>query len=964
MTAFEQAFVTVQELVTTFDNNYSHYMSSSYSEADARKDFIDKFFAALGWDINHDTQTNPYEQKVKIERSQKQQNESSRKRADYAFFLAPNFKDEAFFVEAKKPSVLIENNPQHYFQTMRYGWNAGCPVSALTDFEEFVIIDCRSKPDIKHALSGKHKSYRYTDYADKEKFGEIYWLFSHEAVAGNSIKKYAEKLPRPKGKTTQKALFKGGFQAIDETFLEYMDGIRESLAKAFKKSNDGLNSEQLTEAVHRTLDRLVFIRFLEDKFIETESHVNQWGSNSTPSGRSAGAWKDFVNDCRKLDVKYNGVVFKKHFIDEQNFAGAEDRLFTDICQDMSSLHTPFDFNYIPIHILGSIYERFLGKVVRATAKKVFVEEKPEVRKAGGVYYTPKYIVDYIVESTVGKQIQGKTPRQIAGLRFADIACGSGSFLIGVYEFLLDYHVAYYQKKYVDTNITVPQNGDVGLITKSEGKWHLTLKLKQQILLNNIYGVDIDYQAVEVTQLSLFLKLLEDESYNITQALQGKLFSKVLPDLSKNIVCGNSLIGFDVEQMNGGLFNDEELDKLNPLDFQSSFRTIMQNGGFDAIVGNPPYIPIEVFSENERKYYQKNFKEFTRKYDSSAIFISKALKLLNKDGLLAYISTQTWETGENYAGFRKTIFSNYGIKEIVNLPFNIFKDAYIDTGIFIFSKRSNKAYRFFAYKKKEIIETIQDLDFEEIKTSEIKEPDYKIIFNNSVNEVLKKISTNDFIKLGEISISTQGLSESRFKKTNSRTQWVLPFINADVKRYLFSPTNNYFVDIKEMQTLYTFYEAKEKILIRRIINRQDRLDACFFDQAGVFKKDLNPFVITNEDYDTRYILALINSRLFSWIYLNSSSIASKDDFRQTTLGELRKLPVRKISKQTKHVHDTLVSLVAQMLHVKKQPSLKVGFKTQNLSDKKIQSLETKIDSLVYQLYGLTEEEIKIVEGVLR
>ncbi len=288
MTAFDKAFEEVSQLVKKFTANLAHYMSPGYSEAEARQDFIDNFFKALGWDVSHKHQTNPYEQEVKIERSQKQQNESARKRADYAFFINPNYKDEVFFAEAKKPSVLIQNNPQHYFQTIKYGWNSGCPICVLTDFEEFVIVDCRQKPDIKYALNGKHETFRYTDYTNKEKFAEIYWLFSREAVAGNSIKKYADALPKPKGKVVQKALFKGGYQAIDDSFLEYIDGIRENIAKAFKKANPELNSEQLTEATQRTVDRLVFIRFLEDKFIEAAEHVSEWGSRSSPSGRLGG----------------------------------------------------------------------------------------------------------------------------------------------------------------------------------------------------------------------------------------------------------------------------------------------------------------------------------------------------------------------------------------------------------------------------------------------------------------------------------------------------------------------------------------------------------------------------------------------------------------------------------------------------------------------------------------------------
>lgn len=336
MTAFDRAHQTITDLVHRFEKGIKHYTSPQYQESEARQDFIDDFFTALGWDVRHREQQNPYEQEVKIEKSQRQQEAKAQKRADYAFYQAPNFKDEKFFAEAKKPSVGLKN-PDHYFQTIRYGWSANVPLSVLTDFEEFHILDCRIKPDIRYVFNGQHKEYRYTDYLDKEKFAEIYWVFSREAIVNGSLEKYAASLPKPKGKAVQKTLFKGGYKPIDEDFLEYIDAIREDLAKAFKKNDERLNGEELTEAVQRTIDRLVFIRFLEDKLIEPENHVSEWRG-----------WKDFVADCRKLDAKYNGVVFKKHFIDNQDFAGAEEKLFKGICSDISNLNSPYQFN-LPSH---------------------------------------------------------------------------------------------------------------------------------------------------------------------------------------------------------------------------------------------------------------------------------------------------------------------------------------------------------------------------------------------------------------------------------------------------------------------------------------------------------------------------------------------------------------------------------------------------------------------------------------
>ena len=259
--SFDAAFQEVQKLVSNFRENEEFYLSHSFSEADARKDFIDKFWIAVGWDVNHETQTNPYEQEVKVERAGVGSNR--RQRADYAF-LAPNYRDVLFYVEAKKPSASLENK-DYYFQTIRYGWNSHTPVAVLTDFEEFHVLDCRYKPDIDTALNRRIGRFRYTDYADPEKFREIYHLFSREAVTNGSLEKLIERLGRPPAKARQGSLFKTRtYQTVDQSFLQKLDEYREELARAFKASNPSLNSAELTEVTQRTLDRLVFMRFLED----------------------------------------------------------------------------------------------------------------------------------------------------------------------------------------------------------------------------------------------------------------------------------------------------------------------------------------------------------------------------------------------------------------------------------------------------------------------------------------------------------------------------------------------------------------------------------------------------------------------------------------------------------------------------------------------------------------------------
>jgi adenine-specific DNA-methyltransferase len=280
----EMAFERIGNLAATFQQHESKYKAPGYSEAAARKDFIDKFWIALGWDVNHDQQTNPYEQEVKVERAVA--TGGTKRRADYAFYLKPNFHDVRFFVEAKSPSDDIATN-LNYFQLIRYGWNSNTPLAVLTDFEQFHILDCRYKPDLETALNRFYKRFHYTDYAKREKFAEIYWLFSREAVADESIEKRAKELPKPRGKAIQRSLFPGGYQKIDESFLAELDEWRTSLARTFKNRNPKLDSETLTELAQRTLDRLVFLRFLEDKGIEAQRLVENFGDKGK-------AWDDFI----------------------------------------------------------------------------------------------------------------------------------------------------------------------------------------------------------------------------------------------------------------------------------------------------------------------------------------------------------------------------------------------------------------------------------------------------------------------------------------------------------------------------------------------------------------------------------------------------------------------------------------------------------------------------------------------
>ncbi len=959
-----KAFDTIKQLVANFKAQESAYLSPGYQESQIRQDFIDKFFTALGWDVTHNVQMNPYQQEVHIEN--KVHMAGSQRRSDYAFFLAPNFRDPKFFVEAKKPSRNLAN-PDDYYQTIRYGWNANTPIAILTDFEEFHILDCRFKPNIKNVMIHKIEYFHYSDYANEEKFSRIYWLFSREAVASGSIEKRVAELPKLRGKA-----IKGGYQPVDEAFLEELDKYREVLAKAFKKSNPNLQSEELTEAVQRIIDRLVFIRFLEDKQIE-EPVIIQLASKKS-------AWKGFLELCKQLDPKYNGLVFKPHkVLDEKEFVPPDDEEFGDICRELSDPHSPYNFDQIPISILGSIYERFLGKVVHATDKRVKVEEKPEVRKAGGVYYTPEYIVRYIVSETVGKLIEGKTPKEITEMTFADIACGSGSFLIEVYNQLLEYHTRYY--------VAHPEKQKEADVFERDGKLHLTLKKKKEILLNNVYGVDIDFQATEVTQLSLYLKLLEDVTMH--DAHQFGMFKEtILPDLRNNIINGNSLIARDI--IDGQLFADVDENKLKPMNFEDAFSAVMKRGGFDSVVGNPPYRIIlkDDFEDSAIEYLEKKYSSFKYKADLFHLFIEKAISLLKENGYLGYITPNTWYTLQFTDKLREYVLANTALGKLLIFNHKVFEAANVDTSVTILKRKSinnknDNTVFVWTFPKEfaiDMLNSVEPVLFNQ-KIWEINPLfRFETRIAGKIESLLQSISSKAK-PLGQIaraSLGTQAYNSSKHTKQQIEDrifhstkrlskEYLMELSGSDVGRYTLQWQKREWIkygpwlhDYRTMEWL-----SGPRILIREITGKGDyKICATYVEETYCnYKTILNIICINGESYSIKYLLGVLNSKLLSFLYPLVSNKIVKDNFPRLSVGDLKLLPIRTINfkdSQDKSRHDHIVRFVEQMLDAKEKLSNAKTEAEANRLEMQCETLNRQIDERVYELYDLTEEEIKIVE----
>lgn len=658
----------VANLIDRFHSHLSSYRSGRYNETQVRREFIDPFFEALGWDIaNKGNSPEAYKDVIHEDLLKVA---GDRQAPDYSFRIGG---DRKFFVEAKKPSVNLKDNTSPAFQLRRYAWSANLPLSILTDFDEFVVYDCRIIPNKGDKTStARILYYDYTQYADQ--WDEIATIFSREAVLAGSLEQYTEKLKDKKGVAT-----------VDAAFLREIEIWRELLAKNIAVRNPGLTQRELNFAVQMTLDRIIFLRISEDRGIESYERLK-----ATLGSKQV--YKELCNLFYLADGRYNSGLF--HFQKEKGRPEHPDDLTLNLTIDNEPLQkiigstyypdSPYEFSVLPIEILGQVYEQFLGKVIHLTADhQAVVEEKPEVRKAGGVYYTPDYIVNYIVRHTVGKLVEDKTPRQVTNLRILDPACGSGSFLIGAYQFLLDWHRDWYVEDGVQKHKKVLYQGP-------GGDWRLTSAERKRILLNNIYGVDIDSQAVEVTKLSLLLKVLEGESeQSLVQQLQ-MFHERALPDLGNNIKCGNSLIGPDFYQdQQISFLDEEERYRVNVFDWESEFQKIMREGKFDAIIGNPPYIRIQRIDHKQSDYFYKNYKTPTSKTDISLLFLEKSLDLASKNGLIGFICTSQW-LATDYGKNLRTMLSDGRLHEAVDfgsLP--VFKNADTYPAIFILSPTPSK-----------------------------------------------------------------------------------------------------------------------------------------------------------------------------------------------------------------------------------------------------------------------------------
>jgi type I restriction-modification system DNA methylase subunit len=1019
----------IADLVERFEQQGDAYKSGQYNEAQLRKEFVDPMFKALGWDM--ETISGYAEAYKDVIHEDAIKIGGATKAPDYCFRIGGTRK---FFLEAKKPSVDIKTDAHPAYQLRRYAWSAKLPLSILTDFEEFAVYDCRVEPRLSDKASVARVLYlNFREYASR--WDDIAKIFARDAILKGSFDKFAE---------STKA--KRGTAEVDDAFLSEIEKWRADLARNLALRNPTLSQRDLNFSVQRTIDRIVFLRICEDRRIEVYGRLQ-----ALLNGEHT--YRRLYQLFREADERYNSGLF--YFQKEKDRVEPPDDLTPELEMDDAILkgiirrlyypESPYEFSVLPADILGQVYEQFLGKVIRlAEGHQARIEDKPEVKKAGGVYYTPTYIVDYIVKNTVGKLLEGKTPRQAAKLRILDPACGSGSFLIGAYQYLLDWHRDWYSdnepKKWATGKNPAIYQGP-------GGEWKLTTTERKCILLQSIFGVDIDSQAVEVTKLSLLLKVLEGESEQ-TLATQLRFYhERALPDLGRNIKCGNSLVGPDFyDQQEMGFLDEEQRYRINVFDWRGKdgFPEIMKAGGFDAVIGNPPYVRIQTSGKADLTYFSDHYETAVGNFDIYCLFVERGISVLRPKGLLGFIVAHRFYKTDYGKGLREFISRHHLLRKTIDFDgFMVFPDASINTCLLFLERAANKEFfgaraRFSKMLPSDVAKELNALDEQKgatsfdsgsLTASRFTSAPWVFVWRNEegiwqkltrVDQTLADVTTHIFqgVKTGAdgyyIGRSVRKSRDSEalvFEHENGpvelETDLLKPLIKGgEMRRYavgqtsrriLFPYGNGMLLDqtilAKQYPKTWLYLSRHKNFLANREDGKMKGTGWFGYTRSQALTTMFLPKIITPDYYahasycldhegryffcgggaggygivakqqiEPKFLMALLNSSLLDW-FLHKISLRAYQTAYMYVKKYIEPIPIYRINmsnRADKDRHDRIVSLAERMLELEKELAAAKTGDDKTRIQRQTDATNAQIDKVVYELYGLSEEEIKIVE----
>ncbi|PIP74589.1 MAG: hypothetical protein CO135_03790 [Candidatus Levybacteria bacterium CG_4_9_14_3_um_filter_35_16] len=896
----------IKKLIAKYEQVKSSGKINSYTEEETKNAFITPLFKALGWN---------FEEKEEVSA---EEHEISSGRVDYGFYINDRPK---FYLEAKSLKANL-NMEDFAKQAIRYSFNRGVTWAVLTDFEAIKVFNAQSPSQY---LGDKlYFEIKYPDYLDR--FDQL-WLLSKESMREDLIDKEAERV----GKKLQRV-------PVTEQLYKDLEECRKLLISYLGQWNPERSKDDLDEGVQKLLDRLIFIRVAEDRKIEQNILIpllNQWRSltvNNKPR-----LYQSMAKKFRELDEIYNSNLFTPHpFEDWEDDGGGLEKVIKILHGKQG--YYEYDFSVMPADILGSVYENYLGYKLSQSKKGLTLDKSASKRKEQGIYYTPTFIVDYIVKNALKPVLDNcKSVNDLKKIKVLDPACGSGSFLLKVMEVIND---KYKEFGYAGDELT-----------------------KVQILQENIYGVDLDQQAVEIARLNLLINALEQK---------GKL-----PSLDKNIKNGNSLISGTDEEMEK-YFGKNFRDK-NPFNWKEKFPEVFEQGGFDVIVGNPPWVFTKEgdFSDSEKQYFgffveklgliqaEKGRNIQSGKLNLYSLFILKATALLKDKGTLGFVIPNNILRATNFDLVRKYILDKTKILEIVDLGEGIFQGVTASSIILFLQKEiKNKLNNI------KIISNVIDLNERKFSEQQILQEQFlsnssftfNILSSSNLNILSKKIVENSLL-LGSIcqyiSPGIDGDKEKYVSDTKTNEFYKPLLFGKNFSRYNISYNNKWiYYDRKKLnraraEEIY----LSEKIVLQRISGGDKPLTATIDNNKYYTFNSVNNIILNQDSgYSLKYILGIINSALMNWYYSINFSNRSKLTVNISKT-YLEQLPIKKTNNQK-----NISSLVDKILKLNEESrTYKKDSNKWNSIKEEIERTDKKIDQEVYKLYDLTSEEIKIVEG---
>jgi len=893
----------IENLVRKYEDIKNSGKLKSYSEEQTKKDFILPLFEILGWNV--------------YSRSEVSAEETiSSERVDYGFYLNDRIK---FYLEAKKFNVNIHDE-KFANQAIKYSFNKGATWAVLTNFETLIVFNAQ---DIEGKLSDKRFfEINYSEFPDR--FDQLS-LLSKEAFKNDLLDKEAEKV----GKKVQKIL-------VSNLLYKDLQNCRDILTKDLGQWNSGIDTDLLDEGVQKLLDRLLFIRVAEDRGIEPQTLVPMIRQARDTTGKHL--YQSMTEKFREFDSFYNSNLFSEHPFEQwEEYSGATEKVISILYGKEG--YYEYDFKAMPADVLGTVYENYLSHRLSKSRKGTTVSKDAGKRKKQGIYYTPSYIVDYIVKNAIGPILDKcKNIEDLKKIRVLDPACGSGSFLIKAFEVIFE--------KYKEFGFRGPEN-----------------LLKIQILQENIYGVDLDQQAVEITRLNLLINALTKR--------------EKLPFLD-NIKNGNSLVSGTDEELQKYFGKDFRDSK--PFGWQEQFLEVFKQGGFDVIIGNPPYVgSLELsntLSEKEKGFFKDKFKSAVGNFDLYVLFLEKSLSLLKDGGNLSFIVPNKFLVNNYGIEIRNMLLAQSVLKLVnfSNLP--IFKSVGVYPVVMVLQKQQPKSEH-----RVEVGSVSEDY---KIKYNDypqnnwLSNKDKIITFSEEEGneDIINKINKKS-INIGNIATvnsGTTGFDYSNYGKliSESKSKGFIKFIiTRNVEPYFINWGKNINYLKRKFSTPYfdvenkivtegrkKLYKDKNKIVIRGMSKKV----VAGLDNEGC-ALGVGAYAIINSKIDNNLLLAFLNSKLITFYYI--SKFQNKHlagGYLAFNAGQIKEIPIFDFNKKDRNDVSKLLTNLAKKLHV----SYKLLFEATENSEKwnsiksEIEKTDKEVDQKVYELYGLTGDEIKTIE----